>query len=269
MLHPALAETLDKTYGCVVFQEQVNEVVRIMTGCTDAEADRFRKSITQHTKMGTMQNLKEQFITRACAYRSDFHPPGRTTLGADSGLGRLWITEGHAASFALTGYRSAYLSVHYAAEFFAGLMNHQPMGFFNANTLAAEARRRGVQTLPVDINASADKCASDSNWSDGVRSIERWNPILQHSSTSTTPLQFGSGSGRSQSCVRRILRRSNPHVKPGLLSRSWTSARGVMHRDRLENLILPVHSTPCTSTVAGCSGVWTTLGTALSYVIRA
>ena len=40
MLHPALAETLDKTYGCVVFQEQVNEVVRIMTGCTDAEADR-------------------------------------------------------------------------------------------------------------------------------------------------------------------------------------------------------------------------------------
>jgi error-prone DNA polymerase len=71
-----------------------------------------------------------------------------------SGLG---FIEGHAAAFALTGYKTAYLSVHHVAEFYSGLLNHLPTGYFNANSYAAEARRRGVQILPVDINASGDK----------------------------------------------------------------------------------------------------------------
>jgi error-prone DNA polymerase len=161
IIHPALAITLSKTYGCIVFQEQVNDVVAIMTGCTDAEADRFRKSITQHTKMGTMQSLREEFVKRSCAYHRDFDEERANRLFDQiQGWAGYGFTEGHAASFALLGYRSAYMSVHHPAELFAGLMNHQPMGFFNANTLAGEARRRGVPVLPVDINASGDKCVA-------------------------------------------------------------------------------------------------------------
>ena len=163
IIHPALAITLNKTYGCIVFQEQVNDVVAIMTGCSDAEADRFRKSITQHTKMGTMQKLREEFVRRSCAHRRDFDEERANRLFDQiQGWAGYGFTEGHAASFALLGYRSAYMSVHHPAELFAGLMNHQPMGFFNSNTLAGEARRRGVPVLPVDINASGDKCVAEA-----------------------------------------------------------------------------------------------------------
>ncbi len=161
VIHPALAPVLAKTYGCVVFQEQVLGVVAAMTGCTEAKADKFRKSITQHTKMGTMQKLREEFVEKSCAHWPDFDAERANRLFDQiQGWAGYGFTEGHAASFALLGYRSAYMSVHHPAELFAGLMNHQPMGFFNANTLAGEARRRGVRILPVDINASGDKCVA-------------------------------------------------------------------------------------------------------------
>ena len=79
------------------------------------------------------------------------------------------FTEGHAAAFGLTAYRTAYLSVHHAAEYFAGFMNHQPLGFYSSNTLAAEARRRGVGILPVDINISRDKCCAEREEGTAIR----------------------------------------------------------------------------------------------------
>ena len=157
-LHPSLIPILAKTYGAIVFQEQVNEIFAAMTGCSDAEADAMRKALTRHAKMGTVEQAQAEFMTRARTRHPDLLPERAAfifdQLSSWSGLG---FVEGHAASFALIGYKTAYLSVHHAAEFYAGLMNHQPMGYYSSNSYAAEARRRGVQILPVDINASEDK----------------------------------------------------------------------------------------------------------------
>ncbi len=163
LLHPCLRETLSKTYGCIVFQEQVNDVVAAMTGCSDAEADRFRKSITQHTRHGTMEQLRDEFVRKSCSYRRDFDEERALALWSQiQGWAGYGFTEGHAASFALLGYRTAYLSVHHPAEFYSGEMNHQPMGYYASNSLAAEARRRGVQIRPVDVNQSPDKCYAEA-----------------------------------------------------------------------------------------------------------
>src|SRR5690606_3010579 len=62
--------------------------------------------------------------------------------------------EAHAAAFANTAYKTAYLVRHYPAEYFAALMSAQPMGYYPINTLAVEARRRGVGLLPGDISRS-------------------------------------------------------------------------------------------------------------------
>jgi len=164
VLHEALAPILAKTFGCVVFQEQVLQVISVLTGCSEVEADKVRKSITQHTKQGTMETLREWFITKSCGYLRDFDAERAALLWEQiKGWAGYGFTEGHAASFALTGYRTAYLSFHYPAQFFSGEMNHQPMGFYAANTLAAEARRRGVTILPVEINESRDKCCADGD----------------------------------------------------------------------------------------------------------
>ncbi|HSV72491.1 MAG TPA: DNA polymerase III subunit alpha, partial [Chthonomonadales bacterium] len=159
LLHPALEPMLAKTYGCIVYQEQVNDVVAAMTGWSDAEADRFRKRLTRRSKLGEMDMARAEFVSAAAARRPDLGEENANRLFDQiEGWAGYGFTEGHAASFALTGYRSAYLSVHHAAAYFSGLMNHQPMGYYSANTLAGEARHRGVRILPVEINQSEDKC---------------------------------------------------------------------------------------------------------------
>jgi error-prone DNA polymerase len=63
----------------------------------------------------------------------------------------------HAASFAKIAYQTAYLKTHYPAEFLAGILNNEPMGFYPANVITEEARRLGIRILPVDINRSGKK----------------------------------------------------------------------------------------------------------------
>jgi error-prone DNA polymerase len=157
--HPCLKPILAKTYGCIVFQEQVNDVVAAMTGCSDADADRFRKSLKRHAKLNTLGEARAWFIEASLGRRPEMsHERLERLFDQIEGWSGYGFIEGHAAAFSLTGYKTAYLSVHHAAHYFAGLMNHQPMGFYSANTLAGEARRRGVVVLPIEINASGDKC---------------------------------------------------------------------------------------------------------------
>jgi error-prone DNA polymerase len=66
--------------------------------------------------------------------------------------------ESHAASFALIVYVSAYLKRYYGPEFFAALLNAQPMGFYSPSTLIGDARRHNVTVLPPDVNASRFEC---------------------------------------------------------------------------------------------------------------
>jgi error-prone DNA polymerase len=66
----------------------------------------------------------------------------------------LVVHNSHASSFALLAYASAFLKVHHPAEFYAALLNNQPMGFYHAATIVTDARRRGVRVLPVDVTRS-------------------------------------------------------------------------------------------------------------------
>ena len=59
----------------------------------------------------------------------------------------------HAAAFALTAYHTAHLKLYYPAEFYVGLFNNQPMGFYSPAVIAGDAKRHGVAILPVDVDA--------------------------------------------------------------------------------------------------------------------
>jgi len=66
--------------------------------------------------------------------------------------------ESHAISFALIAYASCWLKVHRAPEFFAGLFNNQPMGFYSPATLVEDAKRHGVRIRPVSVRDSGWLC---------------------------------------------------------------------------------------------------------------
>ena len=64
--------------------------------------------------------------------------------------------ESHAISFALIAYASCWLKVHHPAEFYAGLINNQPMGFYSVNTLIQDAKRHGIRMRPVSCVRSGE-----------------------------------------------------------------------------------------------------------------
>jgi error-prone DNA polymerase len=71
--------------------------------------------------------------------------------------------ESHAISFAILAYGSAYLKVHRAAEFYASLLNNQPMGFYAPATIVKDARRHGTRTRPVCVAQSEWRCTVESD----------------------------------------------------------------------------------------------------------
>src|SRR5262249_23117085 len=75
------------------------------------------------------------------------------------GFGEYGFPESHSVSFALLAYVSAWLKRHEPAAFLAALLNSQPMGFYTPSQLVQDARRHGVEVLPVDVTASEWECA--------------------------------------------------------------------------------------------------------------
>lgn len=148
--HPDLEAALKETYGVVVFHEQVIEIVSVMTGCGRDEADQVRRGLSHPESQG---RIKVWFAARA-----------REKGYADEVVARTWeiveafgsygFCKAHAVAFAVPTYQSAWLKAHHPAAFYAGLLTHDP-GMYPKRLLLADARRRGVPVLPLDVNRSA------------------------------------------------------------------------------------------------------------------
>jgi DNA polymerase III alpha subunit len=68
------------------------------------------------------------------------------------------VHNSHAAAFARTTYETIWLRSHFPAAYYCGLMNNQPMGFYSPAVLVEDAKRHGLEVLPVDINKSRERC---------------------------------------------------------------------------------------------------------------
>jgi len=167
--HPKLVPVLERTLGVPLFQEQGMRMAVEVAGFTPGQADELRRAMGHKRSREKMERLRGRLIE------------GMTHNGISAELGaRLYqmlsafadygFPESHAASFALIVYVSGYLKVHYAPEFYASLLNAQPMGFYSPASLVADARRRGVVVLPPDVNASSYECTSEPLIDVGERS---------------------------------------------------------------------------------------------------
>ncbi|WP_329408367.1 DNA polymerase III subunit alpha [Streptomyces sp. NBC_00704] len=147
--HPDLAEPLRETYGVVVFHEQVIDIVAIMTGCGRGEADRVRRGLSDPESQG---RIKVWFAQHAAARGYDAETIQRTWEIVEA-FGSYGFCKAHAVAFAVPTYQSAWLKAHHPAAFYAGLLTHDP-GMYPKRLLLADARRRGVPILPLDVNRS-------------------------------------------------------------------------------------------------------------------
>jgi len=161
-IHPKLEPILKDTYGVVLYQEQVIEIATEIAGFTPGEADQLRRVMSKFRSQKEMDQIGELFITKAVA-NGVSHEVAETIFSYIVGYAGYGFCEAHAAAFADTAYKTAYLLKHYPAQFYAALLNHQPLGFYPPNTLCVQARQRGIKILPLDINHSAAMFTADDN----------------------------------------------------------------------------------------------------------
>ena len=149
-IHPDFEPILKRTLGVPLFQEQVLRMAMVIAGFTGVEADFLRKAMSFKKSDERMNAIVQKLKTRMNERRVS---PGVQQRVIDSiGSFSLYgFPESHAISFALIAYASCWLKVHRPAEFYCGLINNQPMGFYSVNTLMQDAKRHGVRTKPISI----------------------------------------------------------------------------------------------------------------------
>jgi error-prone DNA polymerase len=147
--HPDLEEPLKETYGVVVFHEQIIDIVATMTGCGRGVADQVRRGLSDPESQG---RIRFWFAQHAAANGYDAETIQRTWEIVEA-FGSYGFCKAHAVAFAVPTYQSAWLKAHHPAAFYAGLLTHDP-GMYPKRLLLADARRRGVPILPLDVNES-------------------------------------------------------------------------------------------------------------------
>ncbi|MEV4925191.1 DNA polymerase III subunit alpha [Streptomyces roseoverticillatus] len=147
--HPELEDTLRETYGVVVFHEQIIEILRIMTGCDRNFADETRRALSDPQLLGRVR----AWFGREAAKLGRSPESVRRTWEIVEAFGSYGFCKAHAVAFAVPTYQSAWLKTHHPAAFYAGLLTHDP-GMYPKRLLLADARRRGVPILPLDVNRS-------------------------------------------------------------------------------------------------------------------
>ena len=149
-----LEEVLSRTMGVVLFQEQAMEVAIVGAGFTPAEADQLRRSMASFKADGRVGEFEEKLVKGMVTkgYTEEYARGIFKQLKGFSGYG---FPESHSASFALLAYVSAWIKCHYPDVFATGLLNSQPMGFYQPAQIISDASKHGVYVKAVDINYSS------------------------------------------------------------------------------------------------------------------
>jgi error-prone DNA polymerase len=156
--HPKLERILSKTLGVPIFQEQVMKLAVEAAGYTPGEADQLRRDMAAWRKSGRIEKHRTRMIPRMLAegIPEEF---AERVFSQIRGFGEYGFPESHAASFALLAYVTAWLRCHHHDAFTCAILNAQPMGFYTPATLVEDAKRHGVEVLPIDINKSQWDCS--------------------------------------------------------------------------------------------------------------
>ncbi|HUP89076.1 MAG TPA: error-prone DNA polymerase, partial [Longimicrobiales bacterium] len=153
--HPLLEPILRRTYGVPIFQEQAMAIAMALGGFTAAQADELRRAMGHRRKLPKLHAALEK-LKIACVAKGVGEQIAEQVVDDLHSFANYGFPESHAWSFALIAYATAYLKANYPTEFFLGMLNAWPMGFYPPATLVHVARRDGVRVLPP--------CMRDGGW---------------------------------------------------------------------------------------------------------
>ena len=165
--HPSLEPILNVTYGCMVYQEQVMQIVRDLAGYSLGRADLVRRAMGKK-KLDVMAKEREVFINGQVDENGNVVVPGcvRNGIDAESAnkifdemaeFAKYAFNKSHAACYAVVAYRTAYLKAYYPAEFMASMLNSFLGNLDKVPAYIDECKKLGIEILKPDINMSSTK----------------------------------------------------------------------------------------------------------------
>ena len=170
-LTPKLEPILNVTYGCMVYQEQVMQIVRDLAGYSMGRSDLVRRAMAKK-KHDVMAKEKEYFIHGKLNDDGTIDVPGAVRLGVSEEAAEKLFDEmtafasyafnkSHAAAYGVVAVQTAWLKRHYLTEFMAALINSVAGDSEKVAFYIEYCRRRGIRVLPPDVNRSEEKFSVD------------------------------------------------------------------------------------------------------------
>ena len=171
--HPSLEPILNVTYGCMVYQEQVMQIVRELAGYSLGRADLVRRAMGKK-KLDVMAKEREVFIHGQLDENKNVVVPGCVRNGIDENsankifdemaeFAKYAFNKSHAACYAVISYQTAYLKAYYPAEFMAAMLNSFLGNLDKIPQYVDECKTLGIEILKPDINNSNTKFTVEQN----------------------------------------------------------------------------------------------------------
>jgi DNA polymerase-3 subunit alpha len=150
--HPLLASVLQETYGVIVYQEQVMEIAKILSGYSLGGADLLRRAMGKKIKE-EMEQQRSIFVSGAKKNNISDHQANEIFDLVDKFAG-YGFNKSHAAAYAMISYQTAYLKAHFLPEFLTASINLEIDNTDKINIFLQEAKNHKIIVLPPDINQS-------------------------------------------------------------------------------------------------------------------
>lgn len=155
---PQLAPILAPTYGCIVYQEQVMQIVRDLAGYTMGRSDLVRRAMSKK-KGAVMERERQNFVYG----NPEEGVPGCVANGIDANVAnkiydemidfaKYAFNKSHAAAYAVVSYQTAFLKYYYPVEYMAALMTSVIDHSSKVSEYILTCRKMGIQVLPPDVN---------------------------------------------------------------------------------------------------------------------
>lgn len=155
--HPLLESVLEETLGVILYQDQVLQAAIALAGFSPGQAEALRRALGRRRSKEAVERMRAAFLEGA-EQKGVAPEVAERVFEKILAFSLFGFPKAHAYAFAVLAYQSAWLRHHYPAEYVAALFNSQPMGFYPPHALVQDAKRRGVEVLPPDVNRSGVAC---------------------------------------------------------------------------------------------------------------
>ena len=172
-IHPKLEHILDETYGCIVYQEQVMQIVRDIGGYSLGQADLVRRAMGKKD-MKVMEKERKNFIYGQVDDNGNIIVAGAIRNGVDEksatkiydlmiDFANYAFNKSHSAAYAVVAYRTGWLKHYYPVEFMAAQISSKMGNTASVSLYIQECKRLGIEILPPNINNSFSKFTAQGN----------------------------------------------------------------------------------------------------------